>query len=99
MQGGRAVSIADRFRNFGAMFIGMEAGEVFGDYTAGTNHVLPTGSVARFASGLGVRDFVKIKTTLRLTSEGAEALFPATERLAVAEGLWAHAAAARLRQY
>ena len=98
LQGGRAVSLAPRFRNFGALFIGAETGEVFGDYAAGTNHVLPTGGAARFASGLGVRDFLKFQTTLRCSPEGAGPLIAVTERLAEAEGLAAHAAAAGLRQ-
>jgi len=97
LQGDRALSFSGRFRNFGAMFMGAEAAEVFGDYTAGTNHILPTGCAARFASGLGVRDFMKFQTTLRLSPKGAGTLIPATERLAEAEGLAAHAAAARRR--
>ncbi|MCX6566106.1 MAG: histidinol dehydrogenase [Candidatus Aminicenantes bacterium] len=98
LQGERAVALAERFRNFGALFLGTEAGEVFGDYAAGTNHILPTGGTARFASGLGVRDFLKFQTTLRFESGGSGALLPTTERLASGEGLAAHAAAAAVRR-
>jgi len=70
---------------------------VFGDYTAGTNHTLPTGTTARFASGLHVRDFLKFQTTLRVEKKGIESLVPATRRLAECEGLTAHAAAAEAR--
>ncbi len=98
LQGSKAAGLENRFRNFGAMFIGEEAGEVFGDYTAGTNHILPTGGAARYASGLGVRDFLKFQTTLRFAGGSQTDLVSATGRLAEAEGLSAHAAAARLRR-
>jgi len=97
LQGRLAESLAGRFRNFGALFIGTKAGEVLGDYTAGTNHILPTGGASRFASGLGVRDFLKFQATLRITPEGAAGLVSATERLAEAEGLSAHASAVARR--
>jgi histidinol dehydrogenase len=97
LQGERVVAWADRFRRYGALFIGASAGEVFGDYTAGTNHTLPTGTTARFASGLHVRDFLKFQTTLRVEKKGIERLVPATRRLAECEGLAAHAAAAEAR--
>jgi histidinol dehydrogenase len=97
LQGSQAIALADRFLCYGALFIGAEAGEVFGDYTAGTNHTLPTGTAARFASGLNVRDFLKFQTTLRLEEQGIDSLVPATRRLAEGEGLAAHAAAAAVR--
>ena len=97
LQGSLAIALADRFRCYGALFIGAEAGEVFGDYTAGTNHTLPTKTAARFASGLNVRDFLKFQTTLRLEARGIDSLVPATRRLAEGEGLAAHAAAAAVR--
>jgi histidinol dehydrogenase len=97
LQGARAVALADRFRRYGALFIGSLSGEVFGDYTAGTNHILPTGTAARFASGLQVRDFLNFRTTLRIEERGITGLVPATRRLAEAEGLAAHAAAAAAR--
>ena len=50
---------ARRIRHAGAIFLGQDAPEAFGDYLAGPNHVLPTGGTARFASPLGVYDFVK----------------------------------------
>ena len=51
-------------RNAGAIFMGMHTPEALGDYTAGPNHVLPTGGTARFASPLGVYDFVKRTSVL-----------------------------------
>lgn len=97
LQGNRAAAWADRFRRYGTLFIGAASGEVFGDYAAGTNHTLPTGTTARFASGLQVRDFLNVRTTLRMDARGIDGLVPATRRLAECEGLAAHAAAADAR--
>jgi histidinol dehydrogenase len=87
-----------RVRHFGAAFLGPHSAEVFGDYGAGPNHVLPTGGAARFTAGLSVYTFLRCQTTLRLDARAARALAPGTAALATAEGLAAHAAAARLRQ-
>ena len=84
-------------RNAGAVFLGAYASEVLGDYCAGANHVLPTGGAARFASPLGVYDFQKRTSVVGCTAAAAAALGKTAERLAVAEGLHAHAAAARCR--
>lgn len=92
--------LAVSVRNFGSLFIGHGAAEVLGDYAAGLNHTLPTVGTARFTGGLSVRHFLKTLTTLR-TAEGAagvEASLAAAECLAVAEGLEAHARAARCRR-
>jgi len=86
-----------RVRHFGAAFLGPHAAEVFGDYGAGPNHVLPTGGAARFAAGLSVLTFLRCRTTLRLEAGKAQALVALTVTLAEAEGLAAHAEAARLR--
>ncbi|MBI3388292.1 MAG: histidinol dehydrogenase, partial [Deltaproteobacteria bacterium] len=68
-----------------------------GDYAAGPNHVLPTGGSARFASPLGVYDFVK-RTSVISASRGAlRTLAPAICTLAEMEGYQAHAAAVRVR--
>ena len=86
-------------RNYGSLFIGHGAAEVFGDYAAGLNHTLPTSGSARFTGGLSVRMFLKTVTTLR-TVEGAsgpQASAEAAGHLGDAEGLAAHAHAARLR--
>jgi histidinol dehydrogenase len=95
-----ADSLADarRFRRAGAVFAGRWSSEVFGDYVAGTNHVLPTAGTARFASALSVHDFVRRMAVVSLSRADARRLAPAVEILAAAEGLPAHAAAARLRR-
>jgi len=89
---------ARRFRRAGAVFVGRWSSEVFGDYVAGTNHVLPTAGTARFASALSVHDFVRRMAFVSLSRADARRLAPAVEILAAVEGLPAHAAAARLRR-
>jgi histidinol dehydrogenase len=88
---------AGRVRNAGAIFVGAAAGEVFGDYVAGPSHVLPTCGTARFASALGVEDFVRRSHVVRLTAAAASRRAAAAAALAEVEGLPAHAAAARRR--
>jgi len=82
--------LADAIRNAGAIFLGAHTPEVIGDYVAGSNHVLPTARSARFSSGLGVLDFMKRTSILRLDEAALAALGPAAMRLATAEGLEAH---------
>lgn len=86
-------------RNYGSLFIGHESAEVFGDYAAGLNHTLPTSGSARFTGGLSVRVFLKTVTTLRTVSGAKGFIDSATAAgyLGDAEGLAAHAKAARLR--
>ncbi len=85
--------------NYGSLFIGHNAAEVFGDYAAGLNHTLPTSGSARFTGGLSVRVFLKTVTTLRTTrdSQGCQNSAVAAGHLGDAEGLAGHARAARLR--
>jgi len=84
-------------RHAGAIFLGHYASESLGDYCAGPNHVLPTGRTARFSSPLGVYDFEKRSSVLRLTRSAAQALGPVAATLARGEGLVAHARAAEAR--
>ena len=90
-------ALADRIRNAGAIFLGKETPEMIGDYIAGSNHVLPTARSARFSSGLGVLDFMKRTSLLRLDGGALAALAPAAMRLARAEGLEAHRRSAEIR--
>ncbi len=85
-------------RHFGGLFIGEDAAEVFGDYCAGGNHVLPTAGAARYGAGLSVHTFLRPLATQRLTRRGAASLAGTTARLARVEGLEAHARAAELRR-
>jgi len=85
-------------RHAGAIFVGHASSESLGDYCAGPNHVLPTGRTARFSSPLGVYDFQKRTSVLRISAAGAQALGSTAATLAEGEGLTAHARAARARQ-
>ncbi|MBQ5471592.1 MAG: histidinol dehydrogenase [Treponema sp.] len=91
--------VASLVRNYGSLFVGHYSAEVFGDYAAGLNHTLPTSGSARYTGGLSVRVFLKTVTTLR-TSKNTEGMINsanAAGALGDAEGLAAHARAARIR--
>ena len=92
-----ADTLASRIHDAGAIFIGRYTPEVIGDYVAGSNHVLPTARSARFASGLGVLDFMKRTSTLKLDPDSLAALGPAAMALAEAEGLDAHRRSVAIR--
>jgi histidinol dehydrogenase len=95
--GREAEVLALHVRAAGAVFVGAATPEVFGDYIAGPSHVLPTCGSARFASALGVEDFLRRSHTVRFTPVAASHRAAAAAALADAEGLPAHAAAARRR--
>lgn len=86
-----------KIKHAGAIFCGAFAGETLGDYVAGPSHVLPTYGTARFASPLGVYDFQKRSSVIRMTQHGASELADVAVRLASGEGLEAHARAAQAR--
>ncbi|MEF8758977.1 MAG: histidinol dehydrogenase [Candidatus Accumulibacter sp. UW25] len=82
-----------KIRHAGAIFIGPHTSESLGDYCAGPNHVLPTSGSARFSSPLGVYDFQKRSSLIRVSPIGAKTLGRIAATLAQGEGLPAHAAA------
>jgi histidinol dehydrogenase len=86
-----------RIRNAGGIFLGETSPEALGDYMAGPSHVLPTGGTARFASPLGVDDFLKRTIVVSLNGDALRRLGPPTVALARAEGLGAHARAVEMR--
>jgi histidinol dehydrogenase len=90
-------ALLPQLRHAGAIFLGHYASESLGDYCAGPNHVLPTGRTARFSSPLGVYDFQKRSSIIRVSREGAERLGALAGRLAEGEGLTAHARSAQAR--
>ena len=92
-----AEDLAKRIRNAGAIFIGHVTPEVIGDYVSGSNHVLPTARSARFSSGLGVLDFMKRTSILKLDAAALAALGPAAMTLARAEGLEGHRRSVEIR--
>ncbi len=92
-----ADGLAGRIRNAGAIFLGGHTPEAIGDYVGGSNHVLPTARSARYASGLGVLDFMKRTSILKCGVEQLRALGPAAIALGHAEGLHAHARSVAIR--
>jgi histidinol dehydrogenase len=92
-----ANELLDKIKHAGAIFMGHHTPEVFGDYCAGPNHVLPTSATARFSSPLGVYDFQKRSTILNCSDQGAANLSEIAATLAYSEGLQAHARSAEYR--
>ena len=90
-------ALLPKVRHAGAIFVGHFASEALGDYCAGPNHVLPTGRTARFSSPLGVYDFQKRTSVLRIAPGTARKLAPVAVTLANGEGLAAHARSAGAR--
>ena len=87
-----------RFRHYGALFIGKHSAETLGDYGAGPNHVLPTGRTSRFAGGLSVLTFLRVRTWLQIDDpEGARELYDDAAWLGRVEGLEAHARSSERR--
>ena len=83
--------------NAGAILIGPYSPEAVGDYIAGPNHTLPTGTAARYASPLSVDDFLKKSSLISYTKAALEEVTPAVVKLAEVEGLEGHAAAMKIR--
>lgn len=92
-----AEAVAEQIRHAGAIFIGRYSSEPVGDYFAGTNHILPTNSTARFASGLNVDDFVKKSSIVFYNEKTWAENAPKIARLARMEGLEGHARAVESR--
>lgn len=92
-----ADSLADEISNAGAIFIGPYSSESLGDYCAGPSHVLPTAGAARFASPLGVYDFQKRTSMIKVSREGAQSIGLHASVLARGESLTAHARSAEYR--
>lgn len=90
-------ALAPDVRAAGCVFVGREGATAFGDYVVGSNHSLPTGGAARYASGLNVRHFRRHMSEVRV-GEAAPALAAAGGPIARAEGFAAHAASMEMRQ-
>jgi histidinol dehydrogenase len=93
-------AIVSEITRAGAVFVGPNCATAFGDYVAGSNHVLPTGGAARHASALGPTTFLRRMSVVEMTDEAVEALTPHLAALADAEGFPMHrrSAEARARQ-
>ncbi len=85
-----AEGLKEKVRSAGCLFLGRGSGTAFGDYIAGSNHVLPTGGAARFTSGLSVATFRRRMARVSLSDEAARALAPLGAALARAEGFPIH---------
>ena len=96
--GKNANDIAREITNAGAIFIGENSPEVFGDYCAGPNHVLPTNGTAKYASPLGVYDFLKRTSVMKISKKHAKELSEIASSLADSEGLYAHSESAKFRK-
>jgi len=90
-------SMLEAVRNAGAVFVGEYSPVALGDYTAGTNHVLPTMGWAKRASPLSVRDFLRSRESLRCSKSGFKEIAADALILAEAEGLNRHAESIRIR--
>ena len=90
-------SLLPKIRNAGAIFLGHHTPEAIGDYVGGSNHVLPTARSARFASGLGVLDFMKRTSILGCDPTSLQALAEPAITLARTEGLDAHGRSVSIR--
>jgi histidinol dehydrogenase len=89
--GNEAEALAERVRSAGCLFVGQGAGTAFGDYVAGSNHVLPTGGAARFQSALSAATFRRRMARVSLPGDAPGRLAPAGAALARAEGFPVHA--------
>jgi histidinol dehydrogenase len=89
---------ADRVRTAGCVFVGRYGATAFGDYVAGSNHVLPTAKTGRFSGPLGPGTFRRRISTVEITAEAATVLAPQVDALARAEGLPIHGESAMIRR-
>jgi histidinol dehydrogenase len=90
--------LPQKINNAGAIFIGESSPEVFGDYCAGPNHVLPTSGAARYASPLGVYDFLKRSSMMKISKTHAKELSKIAIAIADCEGLYSHSESAKYRK-
>jgi histidinol dehydrogenase len=90
--------LAEGVRTAGCVFVGPYAATAFGDYTAGSNHILPTGGAGRFQGPLGPAVFRRRISTVSMAHDAARELAPAVATLARAEGFPLHAESAEARE-
>jgi histidinol dehydrogenase len=95
---GDGKNLLDRIHCAGSIFLGDWSAQTFGDYATGTNHVLPTGGVARTRGGLSVTDFVKCISVQEVSRAGFARLAPVATEFAKAENLLAHGRSVEVRR-
>ncbi len=91
-------NILRNIKNAGSVFLGEKSPVAFGDYTMGTNHVLPTDQTAKFSSGLSVEDYVKKTVFIDPRKKTLKKIANHTINLARQEGLEAHALSVEIRK-
>ena len=92
-----ATAVAGRIRQAGAVFVGANGGTAFGDYVAGSNHILPTGGAARFASSVSPATFLRRMAVIDLPDAAVTALTPHLAAIADSEGFPNHRRSAQAR--
>jgi histidinol dehydrogenase len=92
-----AAPLADRATTAGCVFAGRHSATAFGDYVAGSNHVLPTGGAGRFSGPLGPAVFRRRISTVKVSAEAAAKLAPHVDAIARAEGFPVHGESAMIR--
>ena len=90
--------ILNKIQNAGGIFLGEYSSEAFGDYIVGTNHILPTFGSAKFSSGLGVLDFMKRTSYIKMNKKSSSELEPYVSQMALAEDLEGHKLSVKIRQ-
>ena len=98
LQSSSKEEILKKVNNAGGIFLGDYSTEAFGDYVAGTNHVLPTSGAAKFSSGLGVIDFMKKSSIVEIDKASFNILSKHVENIADVEKLDAHKLSVTIRQ-
>jgi histidinol dehydrogenase len=98
LDAGDAALLADRVATAGCVFLGRYGATAFGDYVAGSNHVLPTGGAGRFSGPLGPGAFRRRISTVEMSAEAAATLAPHVDALARAEGFPVHGESAMIRR-
>ena len=98
LQSSKKEEILKKVNNAGGIFLGDYSTEAFGDYVAGTNHVLPTSGAAKFSSGLGVIDFMKKSSLVEINKTSFNILSKHVENIADVENLDAHKLSVTIRQ-
>ena len=98
LQSSEKEEILKKVNNAGGIFLGDYSTEAFGDYVAGTNHVLPTSGAAKFSSGLGVIDFMKKSSLVEINKKSFNELSKHVENIADVENLDAHKLSVTIRQ-
>ena len=93
-----AETIFKKVKNAGCIFLGPYSPEVFGDYIVGTNHILPTSGAAQYSSGLGVLDFMKRTSYVRLNQQSFNKLSNDVIKMASSENLDGHKLSVTIRQ-